>query len=132
MLNDELYMARIKKRTSASSVAEKKAEKNLAKELFFSEKSGKKTCMKIHVMQIKNHKILIPIDVVHIKKKGEKSCSSCFRLCVPILKIYFIQVLLKAVFIQEVLSLMNDWGFSLLPTSLTTVSFFTHNEHQRV
>lgn len=41
-----------------------------------------------------------------------------------ILKIYFIQVLLKAVFIQEVLSLMNDWGFPLLPTSPTLLSFF--------
>lgn len=42
MLNGELCIARIKKRTSASSVAEKKkAEKNLTKELFFSEKKSK-------------------------------------------------------------------------------------------
>lgn len=53
-----------------------------------------------------------------IKKEGKAAALILF--CVPILKIYFIQVLLKAVFIQEVLLLMNDWGFLPLLTPPTT------------
>lgn len=55
--------------------------------------------MKIHVMQIKNHKILISIDDATGEKKEMKKKK--LQLCALILKIYFIQVLLKAVFIQE-------------------------------
>ena len=46
MLNDELYIARIKKRTSASSVAEKKGWKESCQRAFFSEKVGRKRVWK--------------------------------------------------------------------------------------
>lgn len=50
---------------------------------------------KFLVMQIKNHEILISIDDV-AEKRGRKHGKSCNS--VPILKIYFIQVLLKSGF----------------------------------
>lgn len=67
-----------------------------------------------HVMQIKKHEILISIDDGGGEGGGKMSWKLCSSLTAPILKIYFIQVLLKAVFIQEALPFIHDWGFSML------------------
>lgn len=109
-------------------------QKNVSSGESRSEKKGHKTRIfrkepkrehEIHVMQIKKHKILISNwrrneggRASKRKEESERKKNKVAALLAPILKIYFIQVLVKAVFIQEVSpSLMYDWGSPAAATS---------------